>query len=105
MASLALGVSGLDCNESKSPVHLTSDGSRGHCVHKGQELADGLAKEAARETQGMRATVVTLKDVKHFVQCKTAKAWQTRWQNYMGAAKKFIQVINPNKMKYIKKDV
>ena len=46
---------------------------------------------------------MTLKDVKHFVQCKTAKAWQTRWQNYRGAAKKFIQVINPNKMKYIKK--
>ena len=71
---------------------------RGHSGNKGQELADGLTKEAARETQGMRATEVTLKDVKHFVQCKTAKVWQTRWQNYMGAAKKFIQVVNPNKM-------
>ena len=75
---------------------------RGHPGNKGHELADGLAKEAARETQGMRATEVTLQDVKHFVQCKTAKVWQTRWQNYMGAAKKFIQEINPNNMKYIK---
>ena len=76
---------------------------RGHSGNEGQELADSLAKEAAREIQGMRVIEVTLKDVKHFVQCKTAKAWQTRWQNYNGAAKKFIQVINPNKMKYIKK--
>ena len=60
-------------------------------------------KEAAREIQGMRVTEVTLKDVKHFVQCKTAKVWQTRWQNHKGAARKFIQVVNPNKMKYMKK--
>ena len=46
---------------------------------------------------------MTLKDVKHFVQCKTAKIWQTRWQNHLGAARKFIQVVNPNKMKYMKK--
>ena len=76
---------------------------RGHSGNEGQELADSLAKEAAREIQGMRVIEVTLKDVKHIVQCKTAKIWQTRWQNYKGAAKKFIQVINPNKMKYIKK--
>ena len=76
---------------------------RGHSGNEGQELADSLAKEAAREIQGVRVIEVTLKDVKHFVQCKTAKVWQTRWQNYKGAAKKFIQVINPNKMKYIKK--
>ena len=60
---------------------------RGHSGNEGQELADGLAKEAAREIQGMRVTEVTLKDVKHFVQCKTAKTWQTRWQNHMGAAR------------------
>ena len=44
---------------------------RGHSGNKGQELADGLAKEAAREIQQIRVTEVTLKDVKHFVQCKT----------------------------------
>ena len=76
---------------------------RGHSGNEGQELADGLAKEAAREIQGMRVTEVTLKDVKHFVQCKTAKTWQARWQNHMGAARKFIQEVNPNKMKYMKK--
>ena len=63
---------------------------KGHSGNKGQELADGLAKEAARENQQIRITEVTLKDVKHFVQCKTAKEWQTRWQNHMGAAKNFI---------------
>ena len=66
--------------------------------NKGQELADGLAKEAAREPQHISATEVTLKDVKHFVQCKTGKEWQTRWQNHMEAAKNFIQVVNPNKI-------
>ena len=76
---------------------------RGHSGNEGQELADNLAKEAAREIQGMRVNEMTLKDVKHFVQCKTAKAWQTRWQNHKGAARKFIQVVNPNKMKYIKR--
>ena len=76
---------------------------RGHSGNEGQELADGLAKEAAREIQGMRVTEVTLKDVKHFIQCKTAKIWQTRWQNHTGAAKKFIREVNPNKMKFMKK--
>ena len=76
---------------------------RGHSGNEGQEMADGLAKEAAREILGMRVTEVTLKDVKHFVQCKTAKTWQARWQNHMGAARKFIQEVNPNKMKYMKK--
>ena len=76
---------------------------KGHSGNKGQELADGLAKEAARENQQIRITEVTLKDVKHFVQCKTAKEWQTRWQRHMGAAKNFIQVVNPNKIKYMKK--
>ena len=46
---------------------------------------------------------MTLKDVKPYVQCKTAKNWQTRWQNHKDAAKKFIQVVNPNKIKYMKK--
>ena len=46
---------------------------RGHSGNKGQELADGLAKEAAREIQQVRVTEVTLKDIKHFVQGKTAK--------------------------------
>ena len=78
---------------------------RGHSGNEGQELADGLAKEAAREIQGMRVTEVTLKDVKHFIQCKTAKIWQTRWQNHMGAARKFIREVKPNKMKFMKKDV
>ena len=76
---------------------------KGHSGNKGQELADGLAKEAAREIQHIRITDVTLKDVKHFVQCKTTKEWQTRWQNHTGAAKNFIQVVNPNKIKYMKK--
>ena len=76
---------------------------KGHSGNKGQELADGLAKEAARENQQIRITEVTIKDVKHFVQCKTAKEWQTRWQNHMGASKNFIQVVNPNKIKYTKK--
>ena len=40
---------------------------RGHSGNEGQELADRIAKEAAREIQGMRVTEVTLKDVKHFV--------------------------------------
>ena len=44
-----------------------------------------------------------VKDVKHHVQCKTAKEWQARWQSHMGAAKNFIQVVNPNKIKYMKK--
>ena len=75
---------------------------KGHSGNKGQELADGLAKEAAREIQHIRATedlLKTLKDVKHFVQCKTA----IEWQNHTGAAKNFIQVVNPNKIKYMKK--
>ena len=76
---------------------------RSHSGNKGQELADSLAKEAAREIQRIRVTDVTLKDVKHFVQCKTAKEWQTRWQNHKGAAKNFIQIVNLNKMKYMKK--
>ena len=76
---------------------------KGHSGNKGQELADGLAKEAAMENQQIRITEGTLKDVKHFVQCKTANEWQTRWQNHMGAAKNFIQVVNPNKIKYMKK--
>ena len=46
---------------------------------------------------------MTLKDVKHYVQRKTAKNWQSRWQSHMGAAKNFIQVVNPNKIKYMKK--
>ena len=46
---------------------------------------------------------MTIKDVTHFFQCKTAKEWQTRCQNHMGAAKIFIQVVNPNKIKYMKK--
>ena len=76
---------------------------KGHSGNKGQELADGLAKEAAREIQHIRITEVTLKDVKHFVQCKTAKEWQIRWQNHMGAAKNFIQVVDSNKIKYMNK--
>ena len=76
---------------------------KGHSGNKEQELADGLAKEAAREIQHIRVTEMTLKDVKHFVQCKTTKEWQTRGQNHKGAAKNFIQVVNPNKMKYMKK--
>ena len=76
---------------------------KGHSGNKGQELADGLAKEAASEIQHIRATEVALKDVKHFVQCKTAKEWQTRWQNHKGTAKNFIRVVNPNKIKYMKK--
>ena len=43
---------------------------KGHSSNKGQGLA---AKEAARENQQIRITEVTLKDVKHYVQCKTAK--------------------------------
>ena len=58
---------------------------KGHSGNKGQELADGLPKEAARENQQIRTTEVTLRDVKHFVQCKTAQEWQTRWQNHMGS--------------------
>ena len=76
---------------------------KGHSDNKEQELEDGLAKEAARENQQIRITEVTLKDVKHYVQCKTAKEWQARWQSPMGAAKNFIQVVNPNKIKYMKK--
>ena len=51
--------------------------NKGHSGNKGQELADGLAKEAAREIEHISATKLTLKDVKHFVQYKTAKEWQT----------------------------
>ena len=69
---------------------------KGHSGNKGQELADGIAKEAVREIQHIRITEVTLKDVKHFFQCKTAKEWKTRWQNHMRVAKKFIQVVNLN---------
>ena len=76
---------------------------KGHSGNKGWELADGLAKEAARENQQIRITEVTLKDVEHYVQCKIAKNWQLRWQSHMGAAKNFIQVVNPNKIKYMKK--
>ena len=76
---------------------------KGHSGNKGQELADGLAKEAARENQQIRITEVTLKDVKHYVQCKTAKNWHLKWQSHMGAAKNFIQVVNPDKIKYMKK--
>ena len=50
---------------------------KGHSGNKGQELADGLAKEAARENQQIRITEMTLKDVKHYVQCEAAKEWQT----------------------------
>ena len=42
---------------------------KGHSGNKGQELADGLANEAARAIHHIRATEVTLNDVKHFVQC------------------------------------
>ena len=76
---------------------------KGLSCNKGQELADGLAKEAARENQQIRITEGTFKDVKHYVQCKKAKEWQTSWQSHMGAAKNFIQVVNPNKIKYMKK--
>ena len=76
---------------------------RGHSGNKGQELADVLAKEAARENQQISITEVRLKYVKLYVQCKTAKEWQARWQNHMGAAKNFIQVVNPNKIKCMKK--
>ena len=71
---------------------------KGHSGNKGQELADGLAKETAREIQHIRIIEVTLKDVKHFVQGKTAKEWQNRRQSHKGAAKNFIQVVNPNKI-------
>ena len=67
---------------------------KGHSGTKGQELAYCLAKEAAGEK---------LKDVKHYVQCKTAKNWQLKWQSHMGAANNFIQVVNPNKIKHMKK--
>ena len=76
---------------------------KGHSGNKGQELADGLAKEAARKIEHIRITEVTLKDVKHYVQCKTASKWQLRWQSHMGAAKNFIQVDNPYIIKYMKK--
>ena len=71
---------------------------KGHSGNGGQELADNLAKEAARESQQIKIAEVTLKDVKHHVQYKTAKNWQIRWQNHSGAAKNFIQVVNPNKI-------
>ena len=76
---------------------------RGHSGNIGRELADGLAKEAARKIQQIRVTGLTLKDVKHFVQGKTAKEWQNRWQNHKCAANNFIQVVNPKKIKYMKK--
>ena len=72
---------------------------KGHSGNVGQEMADGLAKEAAREIQQIRVTEVTLKDVKHFVQCKTAK----EWQNHTGAAKNFIREVNLNEIIYMKK--
>ena len=91
---------GPDC---KSQRDLFIWYQMGHSGNVGQEVADGLAKEAAREIQQIRVTEVTLKDVKQFVQCKTAKAWQNRWQNHKGAAKNFIRKVDRNKIKYMKK--
>ena len=76
---------------------------KGHSGNEGQELADGLAKKGARENQQIRITEVTLKDVKHYVRCKTINEWHSRWQSHMGVAKNFTQVANPNKIKYMKK--
>ena len=71
-------------------------------THRWQELPDSLTNKVARESNQTRIADTTLKDLKHYVQCKTAKNWQTRWQKHKGAAKNMIQVVNPNKKHILK---
>ena len=84
--------------ELKKYIKINLQWVRGHSNVSGNNLADFLAKEAARTQPGERTLPITLEEVKTRIRYDITKKWQERWETFdHETARKFYREVSLEK--------